>query len=152
MTKTPSSINKIVPIAVEASWATGRWETLHKYIGQYSAGETTEVFNIGIAQALLHLRNQNFDLFQEQVKLLREKVASSLSYSVTNSLTSAHDATLRAHILTDLEMIATGPSNSAERQQELLKTLNRRFEVIGAYVTDKQYLLSIRRAAMSLMG
>jgi serine/threonine-protein kinase ATR len=57
---------------------------------------------------------------------------------------------LRLHVLTELEMIAGTAKDSSTELTNILETLNRRLEVIGAYLNDKQYLLGIRRAAMQL--
>lgn len=143
-----SSANKVVPFAVEASWATGRWQTLEKYLQLYNAGDTTEMFNLGIAQALLCLKQGDLNSFGGYIQTMRDKVASSLSYSATASLQACHDAMLQCHVLTDLEMIAN--HREENDPQPLLTALERRLEVLGAYVNDKQYLLGIRRAAMEL--
>lgn len=145
-----TTINRIVPYAVEASWATARWQTMQKFISRYQ-GDRTENFNLCIAQILLHLQNENRNAFIKDVKALRDRVGSSMTYAATASLNASHEALLKCHVLTDLELIAN-LSNTIEAQpQETLKTLNRRLEVVGSYVNDKQYILSIRRAAMQLM-
>ncbi|KAL2269062.1 hypothetical protein VTJ83DRAFT_3908 [Remersonia thermophila] len=150
---TPSTANRIAPFAVEASWATGRWQTLEKHLRMYNAGDVSEVFNLGVGQALLCLRDGNVEKFKEHVRMLREKVASSMTYSTTSSLRASHDAMLKCHVLSELEMIADEKARgeSGDQQQGILRTLHRRLEVLGAYVGDKQYLLGIRRAAMELM-
>jgi serine/threonine-protein kinase ATR len=56
---------------------------------------------------------------------------------------------LKFHVLTELEMIAGTDSPDIGREK-VLESLNRRLEVVGAYLNDKQYLLGIRRAAMQL--
>lgn len=145
MKRNTSTINRIIPFAVEASWATSRWETLEKYLRLYGAGDVSEVFNLGIAQALLHLKAGDTASFNDQIKLMRDKVAARMSYSATASLRACHEPMLQNHVLTDLEIIAQG------RPDKIRPTLERRLEVLGAYVSDKQYLLGVRRAAMELM-
>ncbi|KAL2129067.1 hypothetical protein VTI74DRAFT_8282 [Chaetomium olivicolor] len=142
--------NRIAPFAVEASWATGRWQTLEKYLRLYNAGDVSEVFNLGVGQALLCLRDGNMEKFKEHVQMLRDKVAGSMTYSATSSLRTSHDALLKCHALSDLEMIADEKLKGDGDQQAVLLALERRLEVLGAYVSDKQYLLGIRRAAMEL--
>jgi serine/threonine-protein kinase ATR len=146
-----NNINRIAPFAVEASWATGRWQTVQKYLQLYSAGDVSEVFNLGVGQALLCLKNGNVDKFKEHIQMLRDKVAGSMTYSATASLRASHDAMLRCHVLSDLEMIADEKLRGDGDQQTVLMNLDRRLEVLGACVGDKQYLLGIRRAAMELM-
>lgn len=148
---TVNTVNRIAPFAVEASWATGRWQTLEKYLRMYNAGDVSEVFNLGVGQALLCLRDGNVDQFKEHIRMLREKVASSMTYSTTSSLRASHDAMLKCHVLSELEMIADEKTRTDGDPQAVLRTLHRRLEVLGAYVSDKQYLLGIRRAAMELM-
>jgi serine/threonine-protein kinase ATR len=148
---TVNTVNRIAPFAVEASWATGRWQTLEKYLRLYNAGDVSEVFNLGVGQALLCLRDGNVEKFKEHVQMLRDKVSGSMTYSATSSLRASHDAMLKCHVLSDLEMIADEKLRGDGDQQSVLTALDRRLEVLGAYVSDKQYLLGIRRAAMELM-
>jgi serine/threonine-protein kinase ATR len=151
MKRSPSTVSRIVPFAVEASWATGRWQTMEKYLRLYTAGDISEVFDLGIAQALLCLKDGDVQKFKDHVQMMRDKVAGSMSLSVTSSLRACHDAMLRCHVLSDLEMIANEKLEGDGDQQVILTALNRRLEVLGAYVSDKQYLLGVRRAAMELM-
>jgi serine/threonine-protein kinase ATR len=146
-----NTVNKIAPFAVEAAWATGRWQTLQRYLQLYNAGDVSEVFNLGVGQALLCLKDGNVEKFKEHIHMLRDKVAGSMTYSTTSSLRASHDAMLKCHVLSDLEMIANENLRGDGDQQGVLAALDRRLEVLGAYVSDKQYLLGIRRAAMELM-
>ena len=150
MKGTVNTVNRIAPFAVEASWATGRWQTLDKYLRLYD-GNVSEVFNLGVGQALLCLKDGDVARFKEHIQMLRDKVAGSMTYSTTSSLRASHDAMLRCHVLSDLEMIANERLKGDGDQQPILTALDRRLEVLGAYVSDKQHLLGIRRAAMELM-
>lgn len=146
-----STINKIAPFAVEAAWATGRWEVLQKYFNSYNAGDRFEEFNLGIGSTLLALKDGRTALFAAQIQGLKEKAAASMSISSTTSLQAAHEFMLRCHVLADLEIIAGNGKKEESDQQDTMTTLSRRLEVVGAYVNDKQYVLGIRRAAMELM-
>ncbi|KAI0173613.1 phosphatidyl inositol 3-kinase [Hypoxylon sp. FL1284] len=145
-----ATVNRIVPYAVEASWATGRWQTMEKFIKKYQ-GDRTENFEVSIGQALLYLQKQWTAAFINEMKTMRDRVNSSMNFSVTSSLQACHEPMLKCHVLTDLELIVGINNDGSQHPQEILKTLNRRLEVIGSYVSDKQYVLSIRRAAMELM-
>ncbi|KAI1460108.1 phosphatidyl inositol 3-kinase [Annulohypoxylon moriforme] len=145
-----TTINRIVPYAVEASWATGRWRTMEKFITRYQ-GDRTENFNVSIAQALLYLRKGWSKAFVDEMRIMRDRVNASMNFSITSSLQACHEPMLKCHVLTDLELIAGINNDGNQHPQEILKTLNRRLEVLGSYVNDKQFVLSIRRAAMELM-
>lgn len=146
-----ATINKIAPFAVEAAWATGRWDALQKYFNAYNAGAHFEEFNLGVGSALLALKDGQTESFISQVQDLKKITASSMSLSATASLQAAHDAMLKCHVLIDLDIIAGDHKKEVGDQQEVMTLLNRRLEVLGAYVNDKQYVLGIRRAAMELM-
>lgn len=147
----PSTENKIVPYAVEAAWATRRWDTLNKYTARFH-GSPLEDFNVSIAKLFnaLQKRGAGSDTFPEMLQSMREKIASAMTHVATSSLQACHDLRLRCHVLTDLEIIAGTQASEGDAHQEVLTMLNRRLEVLGAYVGDKQYLLGIRRAAMEL--
>lgn len=151
MTIDGATINKIAPFAVEAAWATSRWETLQKYLGAHSAGSILEDFNLGIGSALLALRSGQTDNFVRQIEDLKERTASTMSLSATASLQAAHESMLKCHVLADLDIIAGDHQKDIADQQHTMTLLNRRLEVLGAYTNDKQYVLGIRRAAMELM-
>ncbi|KAH8661929.1 phosphatidylinositol 3 [Xylariales sp. PMI_506] len=144
-----TTINRVVPYAVEASWATGRWQTMQKFISRYQ-GDHTENFNVCIAQALLHLQKGWTKAFVEEIKMIRDRISSSMTFTTTSSLHACHEAMLKCHVLTDLELIAGTSNDGSQHPQEILKSLDRRLEVLGSYVNDKQYVLGIRRAAMEL--
>jgi serine/threonine-protein kinase ATR len=143
------TVSNLLPFATEASWATGRWAALEKYTSlvQKAPGED---FNVSVGRSLLALHKKNTDLFTSSIQSLREQIACSLSTSTTSSIAACHDNMLRLHVLTELEMIAGTAKDSSTERTNILETLNRRLEVIGAYLNDKQYLLGIRRAAMQL--
>jgi serine/threonine-protein kinase ATR len=140
--------SRLLPFATEASWATGRWLALEKYTAMVPKG-TAEDFNVSIGHALLALHAKDTDRFTSTLRSLREQIACSLSIATTPSLAACHDVMLKFHALTELEMIAGTDNQDADRTN-VLESLDRRLEVIGAYLNDKQYLLGIRRAAMQL--
>ena len=142
------TVSKLLPFATEASWATGRWAALERY-SRLAAEINGEDFNISIGRALLALHRKDVAQFTTCVRTLREQIACSLTTATTPSLSACHDDMLKFHVLTELEMIA-GTDSPDIRREQVLESLNRRLEVVGAYLNDKQYLLGIRRAAMQL--
>lgn len=143
------TVSKLLPFAAEASWATGRWNILAKYTSLAPPG-IGEDFNVNVGRALLALQKGDEDIFKFSIKSLRDRIARSLSTATTSSLGACHDTTLKLHVLTELEMIAGIDQATNGDLPGILESLNRRLEVIGAFLNDKQYLLGIRRAAMQL--
>lgn len=149
MSKVSQPNLKLLSFAVEASWATGRWDILKKYTSMTPHGSGDD-FNVNIGRALVALNNKDMNIFETSVQNLRKQISRSLSRSTTSSLGACHDNMLKLHVLTELEMIAITESEGGVPRPKVLESLDRRLEVIGAYLSDKQYLLGIRRAAMKL--
>ena len=148
MHTTASSVSRILPFATEASWATGRWQTLEKYTSM-ATEDIGEDFNVNVGSALLSLYRKDIAGFTSTVNSVREQIASSMSMVSSLSIGACHDTMLKFHVLTELEIIAGTDSPEVENGQ-IIESLNRRLAVLGAYLNDKQYLLGIRRAALQL--
>jgi len=99
---------------------------------------------------LLALRKKEKDEFTKTIAALREGVARGLSPTVTSSLQACHDQLLKLHVLYEIEAISGISDNATADRDAILGNLDRRLDVLGAYTSDKQYLLGIRRATMQL--
>ena len=144
-----SSTSIVKPFAVEASWVTGKWDKLIEHLTdpkKYSEGD----FNVGIASALVALHNKDFKRSKEIIDELRYNIAKSMSMTTTTSLQACHESSLKFHILTEVEAISGVGETEGPGVPALLKSLNQRLDVLGAFLPDKQYLLGLRRAAMQL--
>ncbi|KAJ4018241.1 serine/threonine-protein kinase M1 [Fusarium irregulare] len=145
-----STDNKIMPYAVEAAWVTGRWESLTKFAKRFP-GDIIEDFNVSVAtifdKLMAKKRPEELSLIMNEIRV---KISSSMNAASTSSLQACHDLLLKAHILTDLEIIIATKAGDEAARQSTMALLDRRLEIIGAYMNDKQYLLGIRRAAMEL--
>lgn len=143
--------SKLLAFATEASWLTGKWSALEKYTSM-DTELTGENFNVNIGLALLDLRKNNMETFRSKLSSLRAQITRSMSGASTSSFSACHDDMLKLHVLTELEMIAetdVKPGINSARTK-FHESLDRRLEVIGSYLNDKQYLLGIRRAAMQV--
>ena len=107
-------------------------------------------FNIGVGKALLAMRHQNAESFKQTVEDLRGTLAKSLSPTATASLHASHDQLVKLHTLYELEAISGMSTYTTRSHEVVLQNLDRRLEILGAYTSDKQYLLGVRRAAMQL--
>ncbi|KAJ5543050.1 hypothetical protein N7535_005479 [Penicillium sp. DV-2018c] len=144
-----SAASRFLPFAVEASWIMGRWDKLEGYLG-LCAKQGTDEFNVGIGSALDALRQKQDRAFTDKINELRLSVARSLTTNTVASLQSCHDDMLRLHALAEVEAIAKAQPNQSH--WGLLGALDRRLDVLGGYLSDKQYLLGLRRATMELTG
>ncbi len=138
-----------LPFAVEASWVTGKWAKLKKYLTE-SRLTLDGDFNVGVGSALLALSQDETDNFSDILDRLRQNTAKSLSATNAVSLQSCHDAMLQFHVLTEIEVISGIRNKEDMERSSLVKSLNQRLDVLGAFLSDKQYILGLRRATMQV--
>ncbi|KAI9673387.1 MAG: serine/threonine-protein kinase M1 [Caeruleum heppii] len=142
---------RLLPFVVEAAWNVGKWSLLEKHLSR-CPDRLKEDFNVGVGQALLNLRQEDHDGFISNVDRMRGGIANSLSRPTTASLQTCHDQLLKFHVLSEMELIGRKPEILDFDRSGLLEALDRRLEVLGAFLADKQYLLGVRRATMRLSG
>ncbi len=128
---------------------TGKWAKLNKYLTESRVTLGGE-FNVGVGSALLALSQDKTDQFSTTLDSLRQNIAKSLSTNNTMSLQSCHDAMLHFHVLTEIEAISGVRGQDDVEKWSLVKSLNQRLDVLGAFLSDKQYILGLRRATMQV--
>ncbi|GAB1209571.1 hypothetical protein APSETT445_008352 [Aspergillus pseudonomiae] len=141
---------RFVPFAIEASWITGKWEKLRSYL-QLCSQQGIGDFNIGVGLALDAIRQGNNNRFEGIISGLRLSVAKSLNANSVASLQSCHDSILKLHALAEMESIAgLDPRSEKDTLPKIRAALSRRLDILGGHISDKQYLLGLRRAMMEL--
>lgn len=137
-----------LPFACEAAWVTGKWNKLEEYVGLASE-ELTGNFNIGIGQALLALARNENEIFIQILGDVRRRTARTLSATNTASLQACHNILLRFHALTEIEAIGGARKHDGSVDKSALTvSLDQRLDLLGAFNSDKQFLLGLRRAVM----
>jgi serine/threonine-protein kinase ATR len=140
-----------LPFATEAAWSAGKWVQLERILTSSTSQTNTFLdFNVGVGRALLALRRKDAAEFKIIIATLREALARGLSSSSTTSLQACHDTLVKLHALYEIEAISGLASQGTPNRAVILENLDRRLDIIGAYTSDKQYLLGVRRATMSL--
>lgn len=138
-----NSTTILAPYAVEAAWSTNRWELLATYLPKSGGND----FPSYIAEILLALKEGNGTRALELISEAYRTTASDLNQSNTSSFGASHDTLLKLHALNDVQIVATCHDKD---HAAVLNTLRGRLDVLGSNVADKQYLLGLRRAVMSL--
>ena len=128
---------------------TGKWNRLRKYL-QLDGDSLEGDFNMGVGTALIALSEGKLEKFASTIDGLRETTARTLSVTNTTSLQGCHDLLLRFHILVEIEMLSGISTMTSAETVVLMATMDRRLSVLGPFLSDKQYILGLRRAAMQL--
>jgi len=140
----------VYSFASEAAWCTDRWDTLQKFVDLAPQTAQRHDFDLGVGKALLAMRAQDRKEFMNVITMMREAVSRVLTTSSTASIQACHDSVLKLHVVYELEAIS-GLCESRKLQKDaLVEVLDGRLEALGAFTSNKQYLLGIRRAAMNI--
>jgi serine/threonine-protein kinase ATR len=141
-----------LPFAAEAAWSAGKWEQLERVLKSSPSRDANTFldFNVGVGRALLALRRKDNAEFKAIIAALRGSLAAGLSPSSTASIQACHDQLVKLHALYELEAISGATTTEIPDRAVILENLDRRLDIIGAYTSDKQYLLGVRRATMLL--
>lgn len=128
---------------------TGKWDKLKGYLSMSTEASNGD-FNVGIGRALLALSEENNSQFSAILNQLRRNTARGLSTTNTTSLQGCHDSLVKFHALAEMEMIGGAGDMDKNMKSSLVSSMDQRLDVLGPFVSDKQYLLGLRRAAMQL--
>jgi serine/threonine-protein kinase ATR len=143
----PEFPNVALPYATEAAWFTGRWDNLKEFINTAEARRSQD-FNVGLAKVVVAIEDGDDVILQSSLKGLRKSVCQGLTSSSTSSLSAVRPHLLKLHILYEMEVL--GGLRNGESTEDALMPLHGRLEILGSFTEDKQFVLGLRRAAMSL--
>jgi serine/threonine-protein kinase ATR len=146
------SHTRLLPFAVEASWVSGNWDALDKYLKK-SNEHTDSTYDVQVGYALSELRRNNMEGFLKRVGTAREVVAHTMTESVTGSIRQCHHFLVQLHALSELQSVSEVlRRRDGGEIMALTKSLESRLNLMGTYSVDKQYILSVRRAVLQLSG
>ena len=141
--RSSNASSMLAPYAIEAAWATSRWDLLASYIPQLGASD----FASHIADIMLAVKSGDQNRALQLISEVYRTTACELNPSNIASFHASHDTLLRLHVLKDVQLIA---ATSIDDRTRVLDVLRGRLEVLGSNVADQQYLLGVSRAVMSL--
>ena len=136
--------SRFLPAVVEAQWMSGDLDGMKAGLISEPAGTQSD-FNIGVGRILAAVTDHNNQAVSDHISSLRRFVTQSMTFSRTSSIQSSHDDMRKLHVLHEIETLSNGEFLKTD---DVLATLERRLSVIGSYVSDKQYVLGVRRTIM----
>lgn len=135
-----------LPLAVEASWVTGKWNYLERYLDMASENILDD-FSISLGAALQAFRRGEKKEFDQIVYNMRYTIGKGLTGNSASSFKASHDSVFKLHALCELETLTY---SSRMDRQNMNQHLDQRLEILGGCVADKRYLLNLRRTIMEL--
>lgn len=133
----------LTPYAMEAAWSTEQWTRLSSYISALTGHD----FASHLGEIMVSIHGNDRMKALGLIDQLYGATAAELTPNSIASFQAGHDTLLRLHVLNEVQAIAASPP---EDRMGVLENLRGRLDILGSNVVDKQYLLGIRRAMMSL--
>ncbi|ETN46988.1 uncharacterized protein HMPREF1541_01178 [Cyphellophora europaea CBS 101466] len=136
-------LTQLKPYAIESAWATYRWDELAKLV----SADPSDDFTTCLGKVLLQAYKDDHHAGSELIEELYRTSALELSPNAIMSLANSYESLRKMHTIDDLRLILETTTDS---KTENMKILRKRLDILGSNVQDKQYLLSVRRAAMQI--
>ncbi|KAK5028779.1 serine/threonine-protein kinase M1 [Exophiala sideris] len=133
----------LAPHAMEAAWATSQWNRLATYVQDCGIHD----FASHLAEIIVTVNNKDEAKALTLVNELYATTAAELTPNAIASFQAGHDVMLKLHVLSDVQLIT---ASSPDDRASVLDNLRARLNILGSNVADKQYLLRVQRAMMSL--
>ncbi|KAF8246273.1 hypothetical protein K440DRAFT_655242 [Wilcoxina mikolae CBS 423.85] len=149
MSRSSESHTRLLPFAVEASWVSGNWDALDRYLST-SNERTDSTYDIRMGYTLSELRKHNMEAFLKRLDSAREGVTSMMTESATGNIRQCHHFLVQLHALSEVQSISEALQCEEIDLAGLTQTFKSRLNLMGTYSTDKQYILAVRRAALQL--
>ncbi|TKA23330.1 hypothetical protein B0A50_07538 [Salinomyces thailandicus] len=137
--------SKVLSLAIEGQWMTGDLAGLRSLVGSKDEPNVALDFDVGLGKLLISVADQDYESFSDQISVLRTAIASSMTVTGTSSLQACHGELKKLHALYEIEALN---SRGQEDIAHFLEVSPKRLDALGSYITDKQYILALRRAAM----
>lgn len=145
----PNVAERFLPYAVEAAWKSEDWGHLSDYLEQ--AKPLRPAYDFSLGKALTAIRAQDPEATNEAITSAQQLLVEKLTPSTTGSLRACHDVLIRLHALSELTPLTKFPQLPPTARTTLTQTLQKRLDLLGSSAhAEKQYLLSLRRTALTL--
>ncbi|PNS15892.1 hypothetical protein CAC42_7998 [Sphaceloma murrayae] len=143
---------RLLSFTAEAAWSSG---CLHEYASDLEAATAagSSIFNVSLGRILLDVAKGNIQESTSSIVKLRNSVTRSISSANAASLSSCHTQMLQLHVLEEVEQVQElrkQPSLSPLNISNLSTSLDKRLAVLGTSMTDKQFVLGVRRAVLKV--
>jgi len=158
--KTSSTLSSgAIPLAVEASWRLGRWETLSELVEANSIALTDPegLYQLSLAQTMLNIRRQNLPAAQSGIRNARCAAMEELCSVARESYSRAYEHIVRLQVLREIEDIISlgglrsdGSTSLGELMNDISYGWNSRLDLVSS--SGATTIMNTRLALARLAG
>jgi serine/threonine-protein kinase ATR len=142
----PENLEIYSTLAIESSWMAGNWSLLSKHLENSSKSG----FEYQVGEAILALWNGNDARFGSSISSLQTTLGHAIVAAGTDSSRQCYDALARLHAVQELKAIRTHMRDDAPERRNFMSLLDERLKFMIPTARYQQFVLALRRAAISL--
>ncbi|KAF3934400.1 hypothetical protein ABW20_dc0109945 [Dactylellina cionopaga] len=134
---------------IESAWRSLNWDKLELLLRKYPESAQAS-FDVTIGRAINAFQRGDTNTFEGIIYGGRDQLVRSMTVSGTNSIRSCHEVLFQFQVLAECHHITTILKNTSLDEAALRQDLDARLTLLGPSHREKQYLLALRRALLSL--
>ncbi|KAK6543275.1 serine/threonine-protein kinase M1 [Orbilia ellipsospora] len=144
-----SLLYKILGFGIESAWRSLNWKKLELLLRKSSDTAHTQ-FEISIGRAIDAFRRGDWKDLEDVISQGQDQLIRSMTLSGTNSIRACRDTLFQLQALSECRYITSNLKGHHLDEQAFRNNLDARLTLLGPSHREKQYILALRRALLSL--
>ncbi|KAF3927530.1 hypothetical protein AA313_de0202685 [Arthrobotrys entomopaga] len=146
-----SLLYKVLGFGIESAWRSLNWTKLELLLRKGSENAHIQ-FEISIGRAIDAFRRGDWKDLEDVISQGQDQLIRSMTLSGTNSIRSCRDVLFQLQVLSECRYITSNLKGQHLDQLAFRHNLDARLTLLGPSHREKQYILALRRALLSLSG
>ncbi|EWC44205.1 hypothetical protein DRE_06950 [Drechslerella stenobrocha 248] len=134
---------------IESAWKSLNWEKLELLL-QKCPESARASFDVTIGRVINAFHGKDFMALEAIIGEGRDHLTRSMTLSGTNSIRSCHELLFQFQVFAECQFIATTLQNESSDLTIFKQILDARLTLLGPSHREKQYILALRRALLTL--
>ncbi|KAF3237984.1 serine/threonine-protein kinase M1 [Orbilia oligospora] len=142
-----SLLYRVLGFGIESAWRSLNWDKLEVLLRQ--CPEQTS-FDVTIGRTINAFRSGDRKSLERIIHAGRDQLVRSMTISGTNSIRSSHEILFQFQVLAECQYITSTIQEGSIDEATFKHNMDARLTLLGPSHREKQYILALRRALLSL--
>ncbi|KAK6518484.1 serine/threonine-protein kinase M1, variant 2 [Arthrobotrys conoides] len=142
-----SLLYRVLGFGIESAWRSLNWNKLEVLL-QQCPDQTS--FDVTIGRTINAFRNGDKNTLEGIIHTGRDQLVRSMTISGTNSIRSSHEILFQFQVLAECQYITSTIQEGSIDEAAFKHNMDARLTLLGPSHREKQYILALRRALLSL--
>ncbi|KAK6347753.1 serine/threonine-protein kinase M1 [Orbilia javanica] len=142
-----SLLYRVLGFGIESAWRSLNWDKLEVLLQQCPDQAS---FDVTIGRTINAFRNGDKNSLGDIIHAGRDQLVRSMTISGTNSIRSSHEILFQFQVLAECQYITSIIQGGSIDEAAFKQNMDTRLTLLGPSHREKQYILALRRALLSL--